>query len=197
MPPNYGKPKDYSTSKFINRPLAGSDLRHAILVSTLFYGCDLRGASLREAKVDGATFQDCDLRDADLRFEHHPSGVMLSAFLNCDLRRATLIGIGVLASVSQCDMRGADLRNTNWVQTLNPKNKGIHIYGNDMRGANLAGADFFGASFPECDLRGVRGLETSRLEGCNLSHTKLDRESAVLAALKGARVDESEPPPPV
>ncbi|CAO5185858.1 hypothetical protein FAIPA1_50141 [Frankia sp. AiPs1] len=86
--------------------LAGVNLRHAalgtsILRQTRCVGADLRGARLVETDLSHADFSDADLREANLR----KARVSSTCFLRADLRLADLRGI----DLSDADLREAKL----------------------------------------------------------------------------------------
>ncbi|EBR7937173.1 pentapeptide repeat-containing protein [Salmonella enterica subsp. enterica serovar Ibadan] len=75
-------------------------------------------------------------------------------------------------SGSRADLRGANLR-------------GANLYGADLRGANLCGADLYGANLCGADLRGAN-LRGANLRGADLRGANLRGANLYGADLRGA-----------
>ena len=165
--------------------LRGADLRGAILRNLDLEGDDLRGTDLRYADLTAARLTNCRLASAKLEgalldftlisvpyilrisddpeglwnvidrgdgvkpvFNHKHKRVVRGDLSGCDMRGRILRHIKNASAFdfTDCDLRGADLSRLNC-------NNSSRIA--SFRGANLSGANVWGATFNRCDLTGA------------------------------------------
>jgi TIR domain/Pentapeptide repeats (8 copies) len=140
------------------------DLNRADLPQVSLIDADLSHADLHRADLSSANLSHASLSSANLSSAHLDSADLSHANLshaylgNADLSRANLSHADLNdADLSGANLSGADLRAANLSRA-------------DLSGADLSGADLGGATMArtilgECDLRHVRGLETTRHAG--------------------------------
>ncbi|MEW8437925.1 MAG: toll/interleukin-1 receptor domain-containing protein [Candidatus Thiodiazotropha taylori] len=166
--------KDLSTANlsgvnFTNSFLRGANLTRANLAGVDFSGSMLRGVNFHGAFLRGVNFTDVNLS--------------ASCLLRVDLRGASLRGLDFTDStLGSSDLSGADLRESNFhLASLNKTDfSDANLNGANFSQASLPSTNFWGASlvqadftscgivstlFLDCDLTGVKGLDSCNHRG--------------------------------
>ena len=150
-------------------PLAGIDLKNAILEKAGMEGVDLKKAKLRNANLSGADLTKAELREADLS----EADLSEAKLAGADLRDANLAE----ANLVRGDLEGAVLRGAGLSKA--------NLSGAVLRGARLRGAILRGSDLGKADLRQA-DMESADLEGATLRDARLDKIQLRGALLRDA-----------
>lgn len=141
------------------RPL-GDRLRGLRLTAMSAKGGCLVGLDLSGAHLQGANLQDADLRAANLRGADLRGAKLIGANLTkADLREAVLSALPLgperrtLTSLVSARLRYVMAQSSDFSEAV--------LDGADLRGADFTGARAHRASFRDCDLSQVQGLDLS------------------------------------
>lgn len=149
-------------------PLAGIDLRKALLRGVKLQGADLRGALLDSADLSRATLQKADMSLARLNGAKLDSACLRGAFLHKAQLRSAQLGNGSLQGAILFDARLASDSFSRERTSLAFAN----LEGADLRLADLEGVDLTGANLRNSSLMGAV-LTDAELEGADLRGTNL------------------------
>ncbi|MEU8784003.1 pentapeptide repeat-containing protein [Streptomyces sp. NPDC048637] len=171
------KPRLWTTN-LSRKNLAGCNLSNADLRSVSLVEADLRGTNFQNARLRGASMRDADLREADLRgadlspaqLEEGDGGVYYSSTI--------LTG----AKLSDCNLAGADLSNSNLSY--------CQFIGTDLSNASLDGATVFGTSAWDVKLNNTsqRNLRITRENQPYLAIDRLELAQFIYMLIENAKL---------
>ena len=157
-----------------------------------FINCDFNGANLRDARFDGSVFFEGATGSATV-FRYCDLG--RAKFSNCNMALVKIVGCEAYdVSFEDCQMRGLDIENTKFVQTVGKRKFGtVRFKTCQLVDAVFDRLDLTACMFDDCDLS-YATFQRSRLvnavmRDCNLLGIEVTDANFTGADLRGSDLD--------